>query len=565
MSEMNYKYEDGRVVYSCGCSFQITGGPYLPRSDFPMIKFNPDTFYPDHDINFSCQHTWDLLMRGDTIGVFQLESNLAKKWTKKLKPDSINELAALSATIRPGASQNIDDKGLSTTDHYCMRKNGEEEFSLFHPSLGPALKDTWGVLIYQESAMRIAVDIAGFTDQEADGLRKAIGKKLPEEMAKIKTLFLEGCKKTGIVTDAEAAEIFDWIEKSQRYSFNRSHAVGYALLGYICAYTKCHFPLHFYTSCLTYVSGQDRDLKIRRLSDAAKLMDINFNPPDITLLENKFHTDGQNIFFGISDIKKVGEGVLDKIKDSLQEKSIDINTVSWFDFLIDILDDLSITVVNRMIEVGAFRRFEGMTRKRMEAEYDIWHNGLRDGTEKAWIIERRAEFPDLLSAMKAMAKPRKEGGGCANVKRVAAVGELIKLLENPPSPFEDAPDWIGWCEKEYLGIPLTYSELDKYDITQASHTCKDIVKGYKGYAVLAITIREVKTTKTKKGKNPGKQMGFVVGGDETCTLDNIVVFSEAWKNYSHLLMEDSSVFISGKLTREGSFSIEKVYPMEDDD
>jgi DNA polymerase III alpha subunit len=385
-------------------------------------------------------------------------------------------------------------------------------------------------------------------------------------MVKIKKLFIEGCKRMKIVSDEVAAQIFDWIEKSQRYSFNKSHAIGYGILGYVCAYAKYHFPLQFYTSCLLYAqAGSDATEKIQKLSDDAKLMDINLFPPDLTQLENNFHTDGKSIYFGLSDIKNVGLTALPKIQELLAEKNIDINTVPWYDFLIDVLDNLSITVVHRMIETGALERFSasGMSRKRMISEYDIWHSKLKDDTEKAWILERRGDFTDICTAMKAMARTRKEGGGCFSAPRVAIVQDLIKSLDNPPSPFEDSPDWIAWCEKEYLGISLTYSELDKYDVTKASHTCKDIVKGHKAYAVLAVQIKQVKTTKTKRGKSPGSTMAFLSASDKTCTLENIVVFSNTWKEFSHLLTENNAVFISGKMTREGSFQVEKVYPIED--
>lgn len=561
---MQYAFKDGRVWFECGCNFLITGEPPFTKSNFPAIKFNPDTFYNDHDINFSCEQTWELLKTGQTVEVFQLGSGVARSNAKKLKPDSMNELAALSAIIRPGCSQSRTEDGVTMTDHYCKRKNFEEEFTFFHESLRPALEKTWGILIYQESAMKIAQDLAGFTEQEADSLRKAIGKKLPEEMAKVKKLFIDGCKKMGVVSDEVAAQIFDWIEKSQRYSFNRSHAIGYAILGYVCAYTKVHFPLAYYTSCLLYSQGSaDSKEKIRIISDDAKLADILLMPPDITQLENNFHTDGVSIYFGLSDIKDVGPLALDRIQGLLAEKNMDINTVSWYDFLIDVFGYVSSTIAHRLIETGALRRFD-MDRKRMIAEYDIWHADLKKETERQWIVDRRGEFTDICSAVKAMGRTRKEGGGCFNKTRVGIVEDLVKSLENPPNPFEDSPDWIAWCEKEYLGLSLTYSELEKYDVTKASHTCKDVVRGHKAYAVLAVHLREVRVVKTKTGKSPGQPMAFVKAADDSCVLDGIIVFPKVWEEFSHLLTEGNLVFISGKMNNKGSFQVEKVYPMEDE-
>lgn len=561
---MNYEIKGGRVHFECGCSFLVTGPPLFPKSDFPAIKYNPDTFYPDHDINFLCEQTWDLFAAGRTKGIFQLESPLGKQWSKRVKPRSLEHLSALGAILRPGTLKALDEKGISMTEHYSLRKNGEEESVCFHPSMKPALLKTYFIMIYQEQGMRITRDLAGFNEQEADMLRKAMGKKLPEEMAKVRTMFIEGCKNQKIVSDKEAEQIFDWIEKGQRYLFNKSHSVGYGILGYISAFTKAHFPLNFYTSYLLHSQGEgDTFTEIQELVDDAKLADIYILPPDITRLKNHFNTDGKDIFFGISNVKDIGLLAMSRIKDLLAEKNIDINTVSWYDFLIDVFGYVSTTVAHRLIETGALRRFD-MPRKRMIAEYDIWHGDLKKDTERQWIIDRRGEFTDICSALKAVAHVRKEGGGCFNKTRVGIIEDLVKSLENPPNPFDDSPDWIAWCEKEYLGLSLTYSELDKYDVTRASHTCKDIVRGHKAYAVLAVHLREVRVTKTKTGKSPGQPMAFVRGADDSCVLDGIIVFPKVWEEFSHLLTEGNLVFISGKMNNKGSFQVEKVYPMEDE-
>lgn len=200
-------------TFPCGCSFPINDEI---SPDVPSIIFSPSL----KDINMECERTWDLISAGNTKGVFQLESQLGQSLARKLKPRNINHLAALISIVRPGCLEAIHDKK-SVTMHYIDRKNGLDDVNYFHPALETSLKDTYGEMIYQEQAMQISKDIAGFTMQEADELRKAIGKKKPELMAKIKTKFIEGCNKTKIVTEEEAKQIFDWIEKSQRYSFNK--------------------------------------------------------------------------------------------------------------------------------------------------------------------------------------------------------------------------------------------------------------------------------------------------------------------------------------------------------
>jgi DNA polymerase-3 subunit alpha len=186
-----------------------------------MLSNPPSKFVADFTkLDLECPKTWFLIATGNTKGCFQLESRLGRSMARKLKPENMEQLSALIAILRPGSLEAIRD-GKSVSNHFIDKKNGEEEVDYFHPSLEPILNKTYGEMIYQEQAMQIARDLAGFNLQEADNLRKAIGKKKPEEMAKIKVKFSEGCKKLKILTEDQAEQIFGWIEKSQRYSFNK--------------------------------------------------------------------------------------------------------------------------------------------------------------------------------------------------------------------------------------------------------------------------------------------------------------------------------------------------------
>ncbi len=171
-------------------------------------------------IDFNDQKTWDLFKDGKTKGIFQLESNLGRCWAKRVQPKNIEELAALISLIRPGTLKAISD-GKSMTQHYVDRKHGKDKTIYLHESLKDVLDTTYGVIVYQEQSMRIAQKLAGFNLQEADELRKAIGKKKADLMAKIKSKFVEGCTDNGIVDEEIAREIFGWIEKSSRYAFNK--------------------------------------------------------------------------------------------------------------------------------------------------------------------------------------------------------------------------------------------------------------------------------------------------------------------------------------------------------
>jgi len=199
-----------------------------------------------NNIPLDCKATWDLISRGHTIGVFQLEKRLGQDWSRKVKPRNIEELSDLISLLRPGPLN------ANMSQDYVDIKFGIKNNYYIHPLLEPILESTHGCLVYQEEAIKIAVDIAGFSLEAADDLRKAIGKKKPELMAKLKKEFIEGAKETSQI-DLEIAErIFGWIEKCQRYSFNKSHAISYAMIGYQTAWLKCHFKHEFFTSYLTF-------------------------------------------------------------------------------------------------------------------------------------------------------------------------------------------------------------------------------------------------------------------------------------------------------------------------
>lgn len=347
----------------CGCKFDIledkikekgkTLEYYTSNNLVPPLKLDIANVPTD------CKYVWQMLGKGLTKGVFQLESNLGRQWTKKLMPESVEHLSALGALLRPGCLRSIDaETGLSLTELYCERKNRRLGTKYLHPSLIPILESTYGVLTYQEQAMAIVQAIAGFNLQEADMLRKAIGKKLPEEMAKVEVMFFEGVKKTGIVSEEQAKEIFGWIKESQRYSFNKSHSLSYGINGYWSAYCKAHFPVQFFTSYLRYAKEKADPLtEIRELINEAKLMDIEVLTPDLRSMKKHFFTDGKKIQFGLADVKGIGEAQVDKLRNAIiQAEEIygkSLAQLSWYDFLICVSPNVQSTTMERLIEVGA--------------------------------------------------------------------------------------------------------------------------------------------------------------------------------------------------------------------
>ena len=199
--------------FDCGCKVEIVDDKVKDYDGLPSLNIDFD------NLNLNCPIVWEVFASGRTRGVFQLETPLGAHWSKKLQPVCIDEVAALLSLLRPGTLKAfLGDKNM--TQHYVDRKHGIDDYEEMHESVADIMKNTYGIMVYQEQSMKIAERLAGFDLKQADGLRKAIGKKLADLMAKVKIEFIEGCEKTGIVDAEKAHEIFDIIEKSNRYSFN---------------------------------------------------------------------------------------------------------------------------------------------------------------------------------------------------------------------------------------------------------------------------------------------------------------------------------------------------------
>ncbi|MAF25446.1 hypothetical protein CL634_07720, partial [bacterium] len=310
------------------------------------------------NIDYDDQKAWNLICEGKTKGVFQLESSLGKAWAKKVKPRNIEELAALVSIIRPGCLKAIVDEK-SLTQHYVDRKNGKDSVTYIDLSLEPILENTQGVLVYQEQSMKIAQSIAGFNLQEADDLRKAIGKKKAGLMAKLKTRFIAGAKNEGIVSGEAAEEIFGWIEKSSRYAFNKSHAVSYAICGYWSAYAKAHHPLEFYCNYLYYAHGKpDPQEETRELVRDAKSLGIAIHPPSLKHLNENTCIIDDKIHFGLSDLKTIGSRQIDRLLSIIPAAEASTNKkiheMSWYEFLVFMGDQVYSPLVVAMISTGMF-------------------------------------------------------------------------------------------------------------------------------------------------------------------------------------------------------------------
>jgi len=531
-----------KYQYPCGCSFDMTEEHGTKRINFdPRIE----------NINLDCQRTWDLISDGNTKGCFQLESRLGRSMAKKLKPENIEQLSALISIMRPGCLEAVRD-GKTVSNHYIDKKNGLESVDYFHSCLEEVLKNTYGEMVYQEQAMEITKVVAGFNLQEADMLRKAIGKKKPEEMAKVKQKFLEGANKLNIVNNDQAEQIFSWIEKSQRYSFNKSHSVSYAINAYLSAYTKAHFPRIFFASYLRFAKDKiDPQAEIKELVQNANEMDVTVHTPDIRNLNEFFILKGNKIYFGLTDIKGVGKSVFEKI--TKLSEPFDIQDISWLKLLFYILNNINSIAAKALIQSGA-TSFIKMTRSKMLFEYSLISSLTKKEIEQ--ICNNIDQFKTIKDALDFLITV-----GKVNKNRKKIIEDIINSYMKPPYSLEDSPEWIADSEDALLGCSITCSKIDMYDISMTNVTCKEIkTTSNKDNLILGGEIDFINVTKTKNGKTPGVEMAFVTMTDTTGSVDSIVFFPEKYKEYKNLLFVGNVVIVKGSKSKNGDgMIVEKAY------
>lgn len=540
--------------FDCGCEFPIVDDGQIKDCDgLPPLHID---FYNLPD----CPAVWDIFHSGKTKGIFQLEKQLGQGWSKSVKPSNIDEIAALIAIIRPGTLHSYLD-GKNMTQHYSDRKNAQEEAKYFTQALEPILRDTYGIIVYQEQAIRIAKDLAGFTLQEADQLRKAIGKKDSKLMAETETLFLAKAKTHGVIDDETAKQIFNWIKESNRYAFNKSHSVAYAELGYWSAYLKHHFPFHFFTSWLQFRKDDKDTNETELLVNDCKYFDVPVTLP--STLNVHLGDPGQTVLkknqvcLGFSDIKGVGESQVDKIINAitiLEEKLGNIKTWKWIDYLVKLFPMISSTSVNGLISAGALSHL-AKSRTSMLFEYNILRE-LTDAQIKYLDGKDLQDLGEILSYL----------SGHHKVRNKEKIEGLLHRYKHAGYSLTDGISVISRMENEFLDISLSCTKLDDCEHAIGNATCDEISKGKTGKnIILAVEITEAKEYIIKKaGPNLGKPMGFLSVSDETGPLTNVTVFSNIYEPNKHLFYKGSTLLLQGNVdTRNSktSFVIEKITPI----
>lgn len=579
----------------CGCTCKVEDG-----------QFNINA------VPLDCAATWKLIGSGHTVGVFQLEKRLGQEWARKIRPENINELADLLSLLRPGCLES------GMTADYAAIKSGKKRAEYLHKSLKPILEPTYGCLVYQEQAIRIAVDIAGFSLAQADNLRKGIGKKLPEVIAKLKTEFVDGSTKKSLVTRQEAEQIFGWIEAFQRYGFNKSHAVSYAMVAYQTAYLKCHYPAEFYTSYLTYSHYKgDQMEEVYRLVQDARLFGVDVLPPDIRRANPHFLMTDEGIVFGLSHIRGVGKSALEKILEMQPAGGVTGKRLAtWLNFLAAV-PELHRNVGEALIRSGACDAY-GLTRLQMLAELQaVLGTSTRDDKgdkveirglterEREWFLSHLATSGNVLASLQAMlADTAEDARALSKLSKPEIIATISqrdpardpaslhrlsrKILEcmlrdelgyKPRRPAisggarraaieqkvaeltkdrEDTARIRAEAEKHYLGIALSCSPADDVDAEQATATCIDVARAPNGATLKVCAIIDlVKHTKTKRGKSPGSPMCFLTLSDSTYSIDHAVVFPDAYEKLKAKCKEDLIVLAGGE-KRDGSFIIQEI-------
>lgn len=495
-------------------------------------------------------NTWAMISQGFTIGIFQIEKQLGRTWSKNIEPSSIDELSDIVSLIRPGPMES----GMHTA--YRGVKNKGEQPYYIHPSLEPILKTTYSALLYQEQVIEICKQLAGMSLIDADKVRKAMGKKKPEEMKKWKEVFVNGCA-TNNIDLVTGEELWGYIEKFAGYGFNKSHGVGYALLAYETAYLKANYTVEFLCAKLQHAeSHPDKFEQMSALVYDAKLFDIEIVPPRLKHGNKDFAVIGdKQIAFGLSALKGIGKmAVTDLTKISKVSPTFD-------DLIWKVLTEKSkvnSTAMIALIRGGAFddqvdhrvecqRRFrllENLTTNERECVKSLMPH--QEGTPD-WIKIVRA----LSDETKALTIRERFKVKIPDIRRRTKLRELLAEYDQSEI-FDTKPQRIAW-EQHYLGISLSGSEADIY---KARDKCVDLIKNGEPemFFEIAVCVDGVREILTKNGD----PMAFVTGRDRTYMMDNIVVFPKVFSASKALLEEGSILKINGKMDERGSLIANKI-------
>lgn len=457
--------------------------------------------------------TYDQLSKANSFGIFQLESAGMRELLKKLKPTQFEDLIAVLALYRPGPM------GSGMLDDFIKRKRGEVEFQYDHPKLEPILKETYGIIVYQEQVMKIPVALAGFSLTQADHLRRAMSKKIASVMEKMRTDFVEGCRKTTGIDEQKANKLFDLIDYFSGYGFNRSHSAAYALITYQTAYLKANYPVEY--MCALLNCERNNTEKVVEYVKECSNMKIKVLPPDINESVKEFNViNPKTIRFGLLAVKNVGSTAIDSIVEQRMKKPY--QSINEFCERVD-LRLVNRKVLESLIKCGAFDSF-GAFRSQLMA-----------------VLDRALEL------------------GAKKQKEIQSGQFSFFNLVNDNSGFnkeaEALPDIQEWhqtqllsFEKEILGFYISGHPLMHYMSEIREFTdmnTKNLINSFDGEEVRIVgLISHVKLTNTRK---TNERMAILKLEDTEGEVE-VVVFPSSYTKLTHYISEGEVIFLFGQVS-----------------
>jgi DNA polymerase-3 subunit alpha len=460
------------------------------------------------------ERTYKLFQKGDTVGIFQFESEGMREWMRKLKPTGIDDLIAMNALYRPGPMDLIPT--------YIDRKHGREDVEYPHAMLAEILEPTYGIPVYQEQVMQMAQVMGGYTLGGADLLRRAMGKKKQEEMDKQRVIFVEGALEKD-VSEETANEVFDMMAKFAGYGFNKSHSAAYSVVAYHTAYLKAHYPAEFMAAVLTNEAGDSKKLAVAL--DEARRMGLDLLPPCVNRSEHHFTVEidgeGRHVRYGLYAVKTVGAGAIEAIVAERDEHG---PFESLFDFCKRVdLGSVNKTALEALCRAGAFDFCEAHRAQLSGAAEDAYRFGQQHQVNKA-----------------------------------LGQNSLFGGTDDGGDDFEPSlPHVEPWTrgeqlrhEKDLMGFYVSGHPLDAYEaevnaFVSAHLGRPDDIDLEREHKVCGI-ISEVKQITTKAGK----PMAFLTLEDQT-GQGEVVLFTSVFERHSHLLRTDEVVMVRGQAEVRG--------------
>lgn len=499
-----------------------------------FIKRDSDPNFDIEAIDLEDSKVYEFISKGETIGVFQLESSGMIDLCKRIAPGSIDDISAINALYRPGPLES------GMVDEFIEIKHGRKMTSYPFPTLEPVLKDTYGVIIYQEQVMNVARIVAGYSLGQADMLRRAMGKKKADEMAHHRQIFITGAKERGYDTD-KANDLFDKMEKFAEYGFNKSHAVAYSVISYQTAYLKYYHPAAFFAALLSSELGS-MDKVTQYISDA-KHFDIEVLPPDVNESLWPFNVVGKNIRFGMGAVKNVGNNAVDEIVRERSENGP-------FTGLVNFCERVNLKVINTrvfesLIKVGAFDNCEKLNRKTLLENLD---------TILAYCKKRQEESSLGLVSLFDMGEESINQTAEANldIQEVRDFDDLEKLAH----------------EAELMGIYISGHPLDRYKNLMEEMATMPVAQ------VQDFLGSDQKRSMTLAGQFTSRKNILTKKGDKMCfaTLEDLsgkiecIVFPKTFAEYEMILSSDDPVIVEGSVNLQESprkIFAEKIFKLKE--